>query len=234
LAKLKPGDLQGETVIRQSGATMFSQGSAATVSAIRTFYLLMVLYPDVQTKAQAEIDSVLGDRLPTFSDMDALPYINAIVKEVLRWSPIVPLAFPHQLEADDMYNGYLLPVGSVIVPNTWAILQDPATYPNPTAFDPTRFLTSDGKLDTTKNIDPVFGYGRRLCPGKTYAMSMMYIAIATTLAAFDITKAVDEDGFHIKPSCEYTAGLLRYVKPFKCQIIPRSTETETMINAMTD
>lgn len=91
-----------------------------------------------------------------------------------------------------------------------AILQDPTTYRNPTVFDPTRFLTREGTLDPSKNVDPAFGYGRRVCPGRSAAMSMMYISIATTLAAFNVTKAVDEDGFHIKPSCEYTGEYSTY------------------------
>jgi cytochrome P450 len=56
------------------------------------FLLVMVLYPDVQTRAQAEIDSVVGrDRLPTFEDRASLPYVDAVVREVLRWRPIGPL-----------------------------------------------------------------------------------------------------------------------------------------------
>jgi len=52
----------------------------------------MILFPEVQEKAQAEIDSVVGkDRLPTFDDRDALPYIEAIICETLRWNPPVPL-----------------------------------------------------------------------------------------------------------------------------------------------
>jgi cytochrome P450 len=53
----------------------------------------MTLYPDVQRKAQAEIDSVVGNsRLPDFSDQDALPYVQAVLKEVLRWHPVTPLS----------------------------------------------------------------------------------------------------------------------------------------------
>jgi len=62
-----------------------------TVSAVQFFFLAMALYPEVQKKAQAEIDAVIGNnRLPDFSDRDALPYINAIVKEAMRWQPVTP------------------------------------------------------------------------------------------------------------------------------------------------
>lgn len=63
-----------------------------TASALSLFLLAMVLYPDVMRKAQAEIDEIVGrDRLPNFGDHDKLPYINAMVKEVLRWRPVSPL-----------------------------------------------------------------------------------------------------------------------------------------------
>lgn len=59
---------------------------------MQTFFLAMVLHPDAQHKAQAELDAVLsGIRLPTPDDEDSLPYVGAVVKEVLRWHPVVPL-----------------------------------------------------------------------------------------------------------------------------------------------
>ena len=66
----------------------------------------MMLHPAAQRKAQAEIDSVIGtDRLPTFDDRDSLPYVEALVKEVLRWQPVTPIGVPHRLMEDDIYNG---------------------------------------------------------------------------------------------------------------------------------
>lgn len=57
---------------------------------MQSFILAMVLFPEVQKKAQAEIDAVCIDRLPSFDDLDALPYVQAIVNEALRWNPVVP------------------------------------------------------------------------------------------------------------------------------------------------
>lgn len=63
-----------------------------TVSTLQTFFLTMALHPDVQRKAQVQLDEVVGtDRLPEFSDLDSLPYIDAIVKELMRWKPVLPL-----------------------------------------------------------------------------------------------------------------------------------------------
>lgn len=79
-------------------------------------------------------------------------------------------------------------------------------YPNPSQFNPERYLTADGQLDATiRNPElAAFGFGRRICPGRYMAMSSSWIIIASILAMFDIGKSVDEDGAYIDPSGEFT------------------------------
>jgi cytochrome P450 len=80
----------------------------------------MLAHPKVQEKAQEELDLVVGrHRLPDFSDRESLPYINAILKEVLRWYPNTPLGIPHLTTEDDVYKGMMIPKGSLIVTNIW-------------------------------------------------------------------------------------------------------------------
>ena len=82
----------------------------------------MVVFPNTQQKAQAELDEVVGrGRLPTFADYERLPYIRAIIKETLRWRPVVPMALPHLLTQDDIYNGYYIPKGTICIPNVWQV-----------------------------------------------------------------------------------------------------------------
>lgn len=71
----------------------------------------MVLHPDVQSRALAEINAVCGDNVPNFDHRSSLPYIDAICREVLRWHPITPLGLPHMTSRDDVYAGYLIPKG---------------------------------------------------------------------------------------------------------------------------
>lgn len=83
-----------------------------TAAGLSVFTLAMTLYPDVMHQAQAQIDLVVGrHRLPTFEDRDKLPYIEAMVKEVLRWRPITPMGFPRLVTQDDWYKGYFIPKG---------------------------------------------------------------------------------------------------------------------------
>lgn len=80
----------------------------------------MTVFPEVQKKAQEEIDRVVGrDRLPNSSDRPNLPYIDATVKEVLRWHPVAPMGLPHTSTADDVCEGYFIPKDSMVFPNVW-------------------------------------------------------------------------------------------------------------------
>ncbi len=82
----------------------------------------MSLYPEAQRKAQAELDAVIGpDRLPDYSDKVALPYVNAIVKEALRWQPVLAFSLPHMTVEDMEYSGYFIPKGTVLMPNSWCV-----------------------------------------------------------------------------------------------------------------
>ena len=82
----------------------------------------MAAHPEVQKRAQAELDAVVGpNRLPEFEDQDSLPYICALTKELLRWRTVVPLSIPHRSMQDDEYRGYLIPKGSLVFSNLWSV-----------------------------------------------------------------------------------------------------------------
>ncbi len=87
-----------------------------TVSLIQTFFCCMAMHPEVQKKAQEELDLVVGhDRLPTYGDWNYLPYIHAILMECSRWLPVVPISLPRRAIADDYFEGYFIPEGTVVI-----------------------------------------------------------------------------------------------------------------------
>ena len=123
----------------------------------------MVLNPNIMKKAQEELDRVVGKgALPDFSHTENLPYIDALVKEILRWSPPLPIGLPKRVTQDDVYRGYLIPAGATVIENVWGILRDPNIYPDPESFNPDRFL-KDGKINPLvfNPEDRTFGAGRR-------------------------------------------------------------------------
>ena len=80
----------------------------------------MIAFPEVQRRAQAEIDALVGrDRLPTFADAPRLSYVCAIIKEILSWRPVAPFGMPHAATEEDWYEGMYIPKSTVCIPNAW-------------------------------------------------------------------------------------------------------------------
>lgn len=184
---------RNEWDIQSVAGIVYAGGSNTSLSALASFFLVMLKHPEIQNKAQAEIDQVLKGSLPTFENQESLPYVTAIVKEVLRWKAVAPLGIPHCLISEDVHKGHRIPAGSMVIANQWSMLYDEEIYPDPANFKPERFL-KDGKLDSVAR-DPAliaFGFGRRICPGRYY--SLIWITVASILATMDITKAVDQEG----------------------------------------
>ena len=130
---------------------------------MKMFFYAMLVNPGAMKKAQEELERVVGKgELPDFSHVDNLPYIDALIKEVLRWSPPLPLSVPKRATQDGIYRGYFIPEGTTVIENVWAIVRDPNVYPDPDVFNPDRFL-KDGKINplVLNPEDRVFGGGRR-------------------------------------------------------------------------
>ncbi|KIL57118.1 hypothetical protein M378DRAFT_16464 [Amanita muscaria Koide BX008] len=214
-------DVEEEDVIKWAGGALYFGGADTTVASVLSFILLMTLHPDVQKRAQEEIDRVVGkDRLPTIGDQDNLVYVGALIKEVLRFAPVAPLGLPHRAMDEDTYMGHRIPRGATVIANIWAIGHDEEVYDQPHTFDPTRFLrssSSDSEPGNTTNrarIDPrklVFGYGKRVCPGAHFADQSVFLSVTGILALFSISKCVDENGQVVTPRFEFTTGITRYV-----------------------
>ncbi|KAI6095101.1 cytochrome P450 [Pisolithus croceorrhizus] len=207
-----------EAIIKDVAGTLFLTGVESTYSVASLFLLAMVLYPDVQKKAQEEIDRVVGtDRLPDFDDRPNLPYIEAVTLETLRWLPVVPLGIPHMTTTDDVYKGMHIPRGATIVPNVWAMTRDPERFPEPGTFNPNRHLPPFGELvDVTAS--PVFGFGRRICPGKYLAEQGLWATIVSMLATLQIGKLKDASGNDIEFHPEFKTGVDLYVQEYSTNI----------------
>ncbi|EIM83701.1 cytochrome P450 [Stereum hirsutum FP-91666 SS1] len=154
---------------------MYAAGAETTTSIMAWWMQAMVLHPDAQVRAQAELDAVVGRaRVPTFTDYEHLPYIRAMAKEALRWRPVVPLGVPHASRADDYYEGHFIPANSLIIANVWLLNRDPGVWgPDAMEFKPERHLD-----DHEKRVGPqeakeeghfTYGFGRRVCVGKHVA-----------------------------------------------------------------
>ncbi|KAJ3775934.1 cytochrome P450 [Lentinula raphanica] len=182
-------------------------------------------------------DRVVGPfRLPDFDDYEHLPYIRAMVKEVLRWRPAAPLALAHRLNQDDYYEGYFLPKDTICFPNVWSMHHDTELYGDDAEhFNPGRFLNVDGMVDSsiedTKDEGHFsYGFGKRICVGRHVANNSLFIHIAYMLWAFNIAPETDSDGkTRLPDSVRYIEGLTIRPIPFACKITPRNADVAEII-----
>ncbi|KAF8149460.1 cytochrome P450 [Crassisporium funariophilum] len=225
-------------LVKWCSGSMLSAGTDTSVASVRAFFLAMILNPDVQQRAQAEIDAVIGnDRLPTIADRENLPYLNAVMKELMRWQPVSPLALPHRAVKDDVYNGCFIPAGTVVMGNTWAVTRDPSLFEDPDRFIADRYLPyeldaphkpKETPLDTSEFA---FGYGRRICAGMHYAENMLFISMARIVATFDLKMAKDPQGNDVVPEAKFNSSIVREALPFKCSIQPRSEAARALVTS---
>ncbi|RDB16528.1 O-methylsterigmatocystin oxidoreductase [Hypsizygus marmoreus] len=222
-------------IIKWATASIAAGGFSTRLSFFQVFFLLMSLNVDVQRRAQAEIDGVVGSgRLPNFKDRENLPYVDVLCREIFRFHAVVPTGLPHVALEDDIHDGYTIPKGSLIVANIWNMLHDPQSYADPDTFNPSRFISSEGHPAERDIYDFIFGFGRRVCPGRVLADTSLFIMVAMTLAVYDISKFVDENGVTVEPVLKPLTGSVSQPTPFKCSIKPRSPAAQALLISHAD
>ncbi|KAK7059624.1 cytochrome P450 [Favolaschia claudopus] len=219
-----------QEILRNVCGNAYLGGADTTVCALYNFAIAMALYPEVQKKAQQSLDAVLeGGRLPDFNDFSELPYLSAVINEVLRWHPVTPFAIYHVCTDDDSYEGYHIPKGAMMIPNLWALMRDEEIFgPDTHKFIPERFVKEDGSvvLDLSE-MDLAFGFGRRACPGRLMARDTLWIMAASILTAYSITDPLDADGKILTADShlEYTNAMVSFPPNIKVSFKLRVAES---------
>ncbi|KAF9529920.1 cytochrome P450 [Crepidotus variabilis] len=196
----------------------------------------LLTHPDVIKTAQEDLDVVRAGKFPVYEDEASLPFITAIVKEIMRWRVITPLGIQHNFPVDD---GYLISHDSIIFANSsyeakltplprWAMLHDQTVYSEPSKFKPEHFMKTenwiwipviqlmlygvlvDGWHAPLAPVKIPTNRSAGICPGRFIAFPAVWTAIASLLYVFDIEKQVDAVGSAIEPSIEDTVGVLKY------------------------
>ncbi|KAG2031493.1 cytochrome P450 [Suillus americanus] len=222
-----------EDAMKDVALTGYMAGIDTTTSALQVFLMAMVLHPEVQARARTEIDqAVRHDKMPCLDDRALLPYLDAILREVLRWYPIAPLGIPHATSNDDVYGGYFIPKGAIVMVNQWALSRDEDMFPDASRFDPSRHLTVDGKLKDPFVNHFAFGHGRRICPGRWFVENSLWTAAAAILAVMRIDHAKDSNGNRIEVKPEFSAALFIQPEPFQCSFESVNTAREGHLREM--
>ncbi|KAK7292156.1 hypothetical protein RIF29_07893 [Crotalaria pallida] len=191
-------DLEKENKLQHSDLVavlweMIFRGTDTVAILLEWILARMVLHPEIQAKAQAEIDSIVGyARTVTDGDLPNLPYVRAIVKETLRMHPPGPLLSWARLAIHDTRIGHhFIPAGTTAMVNMWAITHDHEIWSNPQEFKPERFMhEKEGDVPNIMGSDlrlAPFGAGRRVCPGKAMGLATVELWLAMLLQCFEWT-----------------------------------------------
>jgi cytochrome P450 len=185
--------------LRNEAAVLFMAGHETTANALAWTWYILSQTPEIEARLHAEIDQVLGGRLPTLADVPNLVYTRAIFDEVLRLYPPVPLLTREAL-CDEEFQGKRIRKGSLIVVCPWLLHRHRKLWSKPDHFIPERFLPG-GERPASKFAYIPFSVGPRICSGMAFGLTEAILCIATVAQAFMLRL---EPGHRVEVACRLT------------------------------
>uniref|UniRef100_A0AAY4DFM2 Cytochrome P450 monooxygenase n=1 Tax=Denticeps clupeoides TaxID=299321 RepID=A0AAY4DFM2_9TELE len=195
---------------------MIEAGTESAATTLRWALFFMMMYPDIQEKVQAEIDSVIGQsRQPNHADRPSMPYTDAVIHETQRLGNIVPLGFPKVASKDTTLAGYFIPKGTMVTTNLSTVLKDKNEWETPEIFNPGHFLDAHGKFRRREAFLP-FSAGKRMCVGEQLARMELFLYFTSLLQNFTFSPAPGQ-----RMSLEGVMGFTYSPHPYRLCAQPR-------------
>lgn len=212
--------------------SVFGAGSDTSSAAIQIAIMAAVTHVDVQKRVQAELDVVLAGQRPSFDELDSetAPILHAFLAECTRWRPVSSGGFAHRSVADIIYGDYVVPKGTIVTGNHWAIHRDESYYgPDVDSLVIDRWLTPEGGFKSSMKSYQ-YGFGRRICPGMHVANNSVMINTALLLWSFDIRPKLDAAGKPIPiDTLAFTNTANSHPLKFEVTFSPRHMGLEELI-----
>ncbi|XP_072609284.1 cytochrome P450 2F2-like isoform X1 [Vulpes vulpes] len=208
---------QKETLVMTTH-NLFFGGTETTSTTLRYGLLILLKYPEVADKVQAELDAVVGrSRTPRLGDRERLPYTNAVLHEIQRFISVLPLGLPRALTRDTHLYGYFLPKGTFVIPLLVSSHRDPTQFKDPDCFNPTNFLDDKGEFQTNDAFMP-FAPGKRMCLGAGLARSEIFLFFTAILQQFCLLPVGNPANIDLSPQC---TGLGNIPPAFQLRLVAR-------------
>jgi cytochrome P450 len=185
--------------LRNEIGVLFMAGHETTANTMAWTWYLLSQTPKVEAKLHAELDSVLGDRVPGLADVPQLIYTRAILDEALRLYPPVPI-LPREAIQDEEFQGMPIPKGSLLFVVPWLLHRHRKLWELPDHFIPERFLPENAAKISKFAYVP-FSIGPRICAGATFGLTEAILCLATLAQKFTLRL---KPGYPVKPVCRLT------------------------------
>ncbi|KAJ7660066.1 cytochrome P450 [Mycena rosella] len=223
-------------VYRYTALPIVEASSDTSAAFLLSLVLILGLYLEYQERARQEIEFVVGTtRIPELEDFKKMPFLDALIKEVIRIRPAFPIGIPHRITKEIRYKNYIVPKNATVILNIYSIFHNPEIFEDPEDFNPDRFLHSEHGtrpgMDTDFRDNFSFGGGRRICPGQHVARTTMRLTAMRLIWAFKFGPPVAaETGLPITRELDcYAPEFVVMPHPFKCAIQLRGAEHRDMI-----
>ncbi len=209
---LKARDDEGQGLsdeqIRDEAVTIFLAGHETTALALSYTPMLLAQHPEIQQRACAEVDAMLGGRAATVADMSRLKFVDAVVSESMR---LYPPAYMVARETTEPYviGGYKLRKGDKVWLSPWGVQRDARWFDEPTRFLPDRWL-GDLRERLPRFAYFPFGGGPRICIGNHFAIMEAVLVLATILQQRTFSVASDHK---LALDCSVTLRPRHGIKP---------------------
>ncbi len=171
------GAAMTDAEVRDEAVTLFLAGHETTSNALTWTWYLLSRHPEVEARFHAELDEMLGDRLPAAEDVPRLRYTEMVLAESMRMFPPA-WAIGRRVLADHDVGGSTIPAGSVLVVSPWLLHHDARWFPHPWRFDPGRFA-DEATASRPRHAYLPFGGGPRMCIGEGFARTEAVLVLAT-------------------------------------------------------
>ncbi|XP_032246057.1 cytochrome P450 2F2-like [Phoca vitulina] len=209
---------QEETLVMTTH-NLFFGGTETTSTTLRYRLLILLKYPEVAAKVQAELDAVVGRMCtPRLEDQERLPYTNAVLHEIQRFISVLPLGLPRALTHDAHLRSYFPPKGAFVIPLLVSSHRDPTQFKDPDYFfNPTDFLDDKGKFQSNDALMP-FAPGKRMCLGAGLARSKIFLFFTAILQQFCLLPVGSPTNIDLTPQC---TGLGNIPPAFQLRLVAR-------------
>ena len=196
---------------------LFGAGGEPTAVTLKWAIRYLAKYPEIQKKAQAELDSIThgNSRKISLSDRQNLPYFQALIMDLIRISDIHPIGVLHSPSQDTQIEGYWVPKGTFVIPNFHKVHHDPQYWEKPDELYPEHWL-HHGEFVSKHEGFLSFGTGKRRCPGHDIALMELFMFLSRLMQRFTFELAPGDEG-----QVESTAGCVVSPKPYMINLIPR-------------
>ncbi|KAL2763189.1 cytochrome P450 2B6 precursor [Daubentonia madagascariensis] len=198
--------------------SLFFAGTETSSTTLRYGFLLLLKYPHVTERVHKEIEQVIGThRPPALDDRAKMPYTDAVIHEIQRFSDLLPIGLPHIVTKDTHFRGYIIPKNTEVFPILNSALRDPRYFEKPDVFNPDHFLDANGALKKNEAFIP-FSLGKRICLGEGIARSELFLFFTTILQNFSLASPVAPEDIDLTPQ---ESGMGKVPKKYQIRFLPR-------------